>query len=208
MAVYGLLGGTFDPVHLGHLVLAESARETFRLDKVFFVPAGNPPHKPGQVMAAATDRLRMVKIAIAGNPHFIVSPIELERSGPSYTIDTVAALRADTPGLNWGLIVGSDTLQEISTWRNYQDLIPQVWLLAAARPGTPLTMPPDLSPWADRIKFFAPPSLDISATMLRDRIYRGLSLRYLVPEGVAHYIAERRIYIAEGQKGRREEVNG
>ncbi|MGE5550239.1 MAG: nicotinate-nucleotide adenylyltransferase [Bacteroidota bacterium] len=194
MAARGILGGTFDPIHTGHLCLAESAREVFQLERVIFVPAGNPPHKPGLVAAAAQDRFRMVEIATADNPNFLASPVELERLGPSYTIDTVNSLRTAYPGLEWCLIMGSDTLAEIQTWRDYRSLLPLVTILAAVRPGVPLVLPPELQPWAERVKTFSSPALDISATMIRQRLGQGLSVRYLIPAGVASYIEERGLY--------------
>ncbi len=194
MAACGLLGGTFDPIHLGHLALAESAREAFHLDEVIFVPAGEPPHKPGQVAAARVDRLRLVEMAVADNPYFAVSRIEVDRPGPSYTIDTVTALRAERPSADWWLIVGSDTLAEIPTWHRYTDLLPLVRLAAAARPGTSLDVPIALQPWLGRIEFFSAPALDISASMIRERIADGRSLRYLVPDRVRAFLATHRLY--------------
>ena len=195
MSAIGLLGGTFDPIHLGHLVLAESAREAFGLDGILFVPAGQPPHKPGAVMAPASDRWRMVEIATNDNPFFSVSPVEIERAGPSYTVDTVACLRRQQPSVDWCLIVGSDALAEIPTWHDYQGLLPLVRILAAARqPGTPLTLPPEINAWSDRVSFFHPPSLDISASLIRQRVRDGLSVRYLVPAGVAAYLAGHHLY--------------
>lgn len=193
MAV-GLLGGTFDPIHLGHLVLAESARESFGLEKVVFMPAGQPPHKPDAVVAPAGDRLRMVEMAVAGNPYFTVSTLEVERPGPSYTVETVAALQRAEPGLEWCLIVGSDALVEIQTWHQYKRLFGMVRILAAARPGTELALPDGLEDWAGRVVFFHPPSLAISSTAIRERARMGLSLRYLVPDRVAAYIRERGLY--------------
>lgn len=201
MAAIGLLGGTFDPIHLGHLVLAESARESFGLEKVVFVPAGQPPHKPDAVLAPARERLRMVEIAVADNPYFAVSALEVERPGPSYTVETVAALRLAEPGLDWHLIVGSDALAELPTWYQYERLLGMVRVLAAARPGTELALPDGLEDWAGRIAFFHPPGLAISSTVIRERARRGLSLRYLVPDRVVAYIREKGFYRDPGQGG-------
>lgn len=200
LAAIGLLGGTFDPIHLGHLVLAEVARETFGLEKVIFMPAGQPPHKP-RAMAAAGDRLRMVEMAIAGNPYFAVSTLEIERPGPSYTVDTVTALRRSAPEADWHLIIGSDVLEEIPTWHEYEQLLGLVRVLAAARPGTELVLPPILAGWSAKIAFFYPPAIAISSTAIRERARQGLSLRYLVPERVAAYILEKGLYRAEDQGG-------
>jgi len=196
LSAVGILGGTFDPVHLGHLVLAESARETFGLARVVFVPAGQPPHKPGTVITPARERLHMVEIAIADHPLFAVSPIEVERPGPSYTVDTIGELCETEPAAEWCLIVGGDALAEIPTWHDYRTLLTLVTVLAAGRPGISLALPPELYEWPARVSLFYPPSLDISATMIRERIQRGLSIRYLVPGGVAAYLAEHRLYSA------------
>lgn len=194
MPAIGLLGGTFDPIHLGHLALAESAREAFGLAGVVLVPAGQPPHKPGAVMAPARDRLRMVEIATDENPHFSVSTVEIERTGPSYTVDTVVCLRRQQPAVDWCLIVGSDALAEIPTWHDYQRLLSLVRILAAARPGTPLALPPEIDARSARIDLFYPPSLEISASSIRQRIRDGLSVRYLVPTEVIAYLTARRLY--------------
>lgn len=194
MPAIGLLGGTFDPIHLGHLALAESAREEFGLAGVVFIPAARPPHKPGVVMAPARERLRMVEIATDGNPYFSVSTVEIERTGPSYTVDTLIGLRRQQPAVDWCLIVGSDALVEIPTWHDYGRLLSLVRILAAARPGTPLAFPPEIDAGAARIELFYPPSLDISATLIRQRIRDGLSVRYLVPDEVIAYLTARRLY--------------
>lgn len=194
LAAAGILGGTFDPIHLGHLVLAESARETFGLSKVIFIPAGNPPHKPGRVMTPAVDRLRMVEIATADNPWFAVSAMEVEKNEPSYTYHTVSALQRAEKDTEWFLIVGADTLAEIPTWYEYRKLLAAVTILAATRPGSTLAVPAPLADLAGRIRLFHPPALDVSSTMIRERAMGGLSLRYLVPDGVADYIIRRGLY--------------
>ncbi|MGQ9779205.1 MAG: nicotinate-nucleotide adenylyltransferase [Bacillota bacterium] len=198
LAAIGLLGGTFDPIHLGHLVLAETARESFGLEKVIFMPAGQPPHKH-RAMAAAHDRLRMVEMAVADNPYFAVSTLEIERPGPSYTVDTVVALRRSAPAAEWYLIIGSDALAELPTWHEYEQLLGLVRVLAAARPGAELALPPVLAGWSAKIAFFYPPAIDISSTAIRTRARQGLSLRYLVPERVAAYILEKGLYRGETQ---------
>ena len=191
---YGIFGGTFDPIHLAHLLLAEMARESCGLDKVIFVPAANPPHKSGLVVAAARHRLRMVEIAVADNPCFEVSRVEIDRAGPSYTVDTVRWFRQSVPDAEWCLIVGSDTLAEIPGWHEYRSLLQLAAILAGARPGTPSAVPDELKPWRDRIGFFPLPAFDISATMIRARIASGLSVRYMIPPGVAVYLEEHPIY--------------
>ncbi|NLG84473.1 MAG: nicotinate-nucleotide adenylyltransferase [Firmicutes bacterium] len=200
LTAIGLLGGTFDPIHLGHLVLAETARESFGLEKVIFMPAGQPPHKQ-RAVAAAHHRLRMVEMAVADNPYFAVSTLEIDRPGPSYTVETVAALQRDRPEAAWYLIIGSDALAELPTWHEYRRLLELVHVLAAARPGSELVLPPVLAGWSAGITLIYPPAIDISSTAIRARARRGLSLRYLVPERVASYIREKGLYCGETQDG-------
>lgn len=194
MPARGLLGGTYDPIHVAHLVVAETARADFGLERVVFMPAGNPPHKPERVVAPASDRLRMVELAVAGNPGFAVSSLEIERPGPSYTVDTLGRLLADEPGVEWHLIVGGDTLLEIPTWHEFRRLFLHAGLLVAARPGVELRIPRELEAVQERIRFFYPPALDLSASMIRQRLGRGLSVRYLVPPAVVDYIGEHGLY--------------
>ena len=194
LARYRPAGWDIRPRSHGHLALAESAREVFGLAGVVFVPAGQPPHKPGVVMAPTRDRLRMVEIATDDNPYFSVSTVETERTGPSYTVDTLVGLCRQQPAVDWCLIMGSDALAEIPTWHDYKKLLSLVRILAAARPGTPLALPPEIEAGAFRIDLFHPPSLEISATAIRQRIRDGLSVRYLVPDGVIAYLTARQLY--------------
>lgn len=187
-----IFGGTFDPVHLGHLILAEHVAGFAALGEVVFVPAGRPPHKEGRTLAAARDRLAMVEAALAGNPCFSVSTIELERGDrPSFTIDTVRRLKAEG-AREVALILGADSLVELATWREPEALVAESRVLVVERPGVELADAPDhLRRHATRVPA---PLIDISSRMIRERVAAGHSIRYLVPEAVREYIAEHRLY--------------
>jgi nicotinate-nucleotide adenylyltransferase len=189
----GLFGGTFDPVHLGHLRAAETARETLALELVAFVPSAVPPHRTAP-LSAAGDRLAMTQLATESHPCFEAWDTELRRSGPSYTVDTVAALVAERPGDSFVLLVGADTWPEMPQWREPARLFGLVEVAVAERPGTPpLVLEPPF-PGARPLHRVSGPSLPISATAVRERVRRGQSVRYLVPDPVAEYIATRRLY--------------
>jgi nicotinate-nucleotide adenylyltransferase len=185
----GLLGGTFDPIHLGHLRAAENVREALSLDRVAFVPARTPPHRKGP-RATPLDRYAMVTVATSGHPSFSASDVELLREGPSYTVDTVAEWLREHPGDSVVLIVGADTYPEMATWREPARLFALCSVAVAARPGETV---PDLA-GAPRAEIVAGPGLPISSTDIRQRVAAGCSIRYLVPDGVADYIAKRGLY--------------
>lgn len=184
----GVLGGTFDPVHLGHLRAAEAAREALGLDRVLLVPAGAPPHKPSP-RASRLDRYAMVALAAAGYPGFVPSSLELEREGPSYTVDTVRALRG--PETRCFLIVGSDTWPEMASWREAKALLEEVGLAVVGRPGEPTAAGPACGLG---VRVVDEPGLPISASDLRGRAAQGRSLWGLVPDAVADYIQKRGLY--------------
>mgnify|MGYP001561482563 FL=1 len=188
----GIMGGTFDPIHLGHLRAAENAREELGLQEVVFVPAGVPPHRQAP-LASALDRFTMAALATAGHPGFRTSPCELRREGPSYTVDTVAAFREEWPGVELVLIVGSDTFPELAGWRERDRLLSLCTLAVVARPdqGTAGSAPMAGSVAVARV---TAAGLPISGTGIRERIAAGRSVRYLVPDGVAEYIAKRGLY--------------
>jgi nicotinate-nucleotide adenylyltransferase len=188
----GLFGGTFDPVHLGHLRAAESAREALALDLVAFLPCAVPPHRA--TASSAEDRLAMTRLATAPNASFEGWDVELRRQGPSYTVDTVAGLVGERPGDWFVLLVGADTWPEMSSWREPERLLSLVEVAVADRPGAqlPELVPPFASSRGVRRVFG--PALPVSATAVRERVRLGLSVRYLVPDAVADYIAERGLY--------------
>lgn len=180
----GVFGGTFDPVHVGHLAIALAALESAKLDRIVFVPARRSPLKDRGPAAGEADRLLMLEAAVKGEPRFAVSRVELEREGPSYTVDTLEALRADGELF---LILGSDALADFPRWRSPERIRALAKILVARRPGAP---EPD-APWAQA---FDAPRLDISSRELRARASRGLSLRYLVPDDVWRHIEHKGIY--------------
>lgn len=198
----GVLGGTFDPVHVAHLALAQEAAESLGLERILFVPAGSPPHKPGVAVTPGPDRLAMVRLAIAGNDRFEASPIELDREGPSYTVDTLEALAAvrgsPDPAGDIVLILSADAFVGLPTWHEPRRVLELARLAVAPRDGYPEAGPeflatrfPDM---ADRVVFLDGPRIRLSASVLRDRAAAGRSLRYLVPDAVAAYIGDHDLY--------------
>jgi nicotinate-nucleotide adenylyltransferase len=194
----GVLGGTFDPPHVGHLWLATLAADTLALDRVLFMPAGQPPHKRGRTMTSAAERLLMTRLAIAGDPTFGLSAIEMERPGPSYTVDSVAELLRLYASARVYLLMAADSLAQVETWREPERLLSMVEWAIGPRPGSVL---PDrdalvrrFGPGAARIHLLDGPSLDVSASEIRHRVAAGKAIRYLVPRAVEELIAERGLY--------------
>ncbi len=189
----GLFGGTFDPVHLGHLRAAESAREALGLERVAFVPSAEPPHRP-RPLSPAEDRLAMCRLATAAHPSFLTWDLELRRAGPSYTVDTVAALVAERPDDDFVLIVGADTWPEMPSWREPQRLFSLVEVAVTARPGTQAEELAAPFPGCRGVSRVGGPALNISATAVRERSRAGHSIRFLVPDTVADHIERRGLY--------------
>lgn len=198
----GVFGGTFDPIHLAHLAVAEEAAEVLGLERVLFIPAGRPPHKPGQEITPAKHRLAMVELAIAGNARFGVDRLELDRPGPSYTVDTLEALRASRAAagasLDLTLVLSAEAFLGLMTWREPRRVLELARVVVAPRDGYPGAGPdflaehlPDL---ADRATFLDGPRVRLSASELRARAAAGRSLRYLVPDAVAAYIGDHGLY--------------
>jgi len=187
----GLLGGMFDPIHIGHLRAAEIVREALALEEVVFVPTGRPPHR-GQPAAAGLDRYAMVALATAAQRAFVPSDVELVREGPSYTVETVALIRKQRPGVDVVLIVGSDNLPMIADWHEPERLLELCTVAVVERPGSipaPAgTLPPE------RVHRVEGTALPIASRDLRERIRAGRSVRHLVPGGVADYIEKRGLY--------------
>lgn len=202
----GVFGGTFDPIHWGHLILAEQCREQRRLDKVLFVPAGQPPHKLAGQITAGKLRREMVELAIAGNATFAVSDVELRRPGPSYTVETLRELRREYAGDELFLLIGSDSLSELPQWRDPAKVAELASLVVVTRPGAPLTDLRGLEGvlTAEQIgrvreNVVEMPLVGISATDLRQRVFEGRSVRYLVPRAVEMFIETHGLYqSAEG----------
>jgi nicotinate-nucleotide adenylyltransferase len=195
----GILGGTFDPPHVGHLWLATLAADAIGLDRVLFMPAAQPPHKGGRLVTRASDRLLMTRLAVAGDDLFDLTLIEMERPGPSYTIDSVDELqRSYGTDATLYLLMAADSLASIDTWREPDALLERIEWVVGPRPGSPL---PDRSVLDDRfganasrITLLEGPSLDVSSSDIRRRVAAGHAIRYLVPRGVEELIRERRLY--------------
>ena len=203
----GVMGGTFNPIHIGHLVTAEEAYCQFDLDHVMFIPSSHPPHKVDHEIAPAEDRYLMTVIATAPNEHFTVSRIEIERGGPSYTIDTMRQLH-ELHGTNthFFFITGADAILEILTWKEPEELADYCDFIAATRPGYSLAKFEELHLLEQekrrlpRVHFMEVPALAISSTDIRQRIREGRPIRYLVPDGVAYYLKKRGLYRENGPR--------
>jgi nicotinate-nucleotide adenylyltransferase len=196
----GLFGGTFDPIHLGHLILAEACREAVGLERVWFVVAGSPPHKPAG-RTPVSDRLEMVRIATAGHPAFEVSEIEARAAGPNYSFETVEAVQRDRPGDELFFLIGADSLAELPSWRHPQRIAAVATLVVVNRPGIDpavLVAPPDLGPGARPLVTVTVPPIGIASHDLRRRVAEGRSIRYQVPRGVEAYIAANGLYRGAG----------
>ena len=191
----GVMGGTFDPIHHGHLVAAEEARWQFGLDRVVFVPAGRPWQKPVGV-TPPEDRYRMTVIATASNPAFTVSRLEIDHPGPTYTVDTLRRLRAEQEdGTRLYFIIGADAILQLLTWKEPDQVLAQAEFIAATRPGFDLDRLVSQVPGAaDRIHRMEIPALAIAASDIRARVARGAPIQYLVPDGVARYIHKHGLY--------------
>lgn len=197
----GVFGGTFDPVHLGHLILAEQCREQGRLDRVLFVPAARPPHKQEGALTPFERRVEMLALAIAGQPAFQIEELEKDRPGPSYTVDTLAALHARQGDVELFLLLGSDSLLDLPYWYEPVRILQLAGLLIVARPGW--DMPPLESLRATlklpaevplRIQLVRSPLIDLASRDLRRRLAEGQSVRYMVPRAVEVYAREKNLY--------------
>lgn len=201
----GILGGTFDPIHFGHLVIAEEVYATLHLTEIVFIPAGHPPHKTTEEITAAEHRLKMLELAIASNTHFAISRIELDRPGPSFTVDTLQLLRK-----HWGehtaiyFIIGGDSLEDLLSWRDPPGILQQVnHLVAVRRPG--YSESETYYDWLDaqlpgikqRLLIVNAPQLDISASDLRKRVAEGRPIKYQTPDSVESYIVQYGLYRAK-----------
>ncbi len=188
----GILGGTFDPPHLGHLLLAECARETLALDRVLFVPARLPPHKRNRRVSPATTRIRLLRAALSGTG-FSLSTLEIERGGPSYTVDTLLALSKRHPKAALFLLVGEDSLNDLPSWRDPERILELATVAVARRPGG-RRVARLMRAWRERVRFLPNPPLEIASRDLRERVRRGRSIRFLVPRAVGRLIDARALY--------------
>lgn len=209
----GIFGGTFNPIHLGHLRSAEEVRERQNLDRILFIPSASPPHKQNADVAPARHRLAMVRLAIAGNRAFSASSIEIDRPGHSYSVDTLDALRASHPAVRFSFILGIDAFREISTWMEYRRLFELCDIIVTSRPSCEEAALASLIPIAARrefcyrrgrkvlehrsghqIVFQRVSDFAISASDIRARRRRGDSIRYLVPQAVERYLVRHKLY--------------
>jgi nicotinate-nucleotide adenylyltransferase len=184
----GVLGGTFDPVHNGHLALAAAAREELALDEVLFVPAGQPWRKAGREIASDEDRLAMLRLALAGEPAYRIATFELEREGPSYTADTLEALRAERPDDELFFLMGEDALADLPNWVRPDRIVGLATLAVARRSDG------NGAADAERVVWLKMPLVPVSATDIRERVRRGEPIEDMVPPAVADYIRERGLY--------------
>lgn len=201
MKSIGIYGGSFDPIHIGHLILAESACEELGLEKVIFVPALQSPLKGHLPLVTGEDRLHMIQRAIEGNQYFTYSKVELERKPPSYTIDTLLFFRKVFPEYRLYLLMGQDSLDELLYWHQFHEILQLARIGVGARPGFERTLPPLLQEYEDQsmksqgIVFFRNLTVGTSSSEIRERLKQGKSIRYLLPTEVYNYIMERKLYI-------------
>jgi nicotinate-nucleotide adenylyltransferase len=193
----GILGGTFNPPHLGHLVSAQEAYIQLELERVILIPARQPPHKPVDEEPGAGHRLELCRLAVDGDPRFEVSDLELNRDGPSYTVDTLSSLHSSTPDTDLYLILGGDIAAGLPDWHQPERVLSLATVAVAKRRGTPRELVEQSLArlrGGERTKFFHMPRIGVSSTFIRERVRAGQSIRYLVPDKVAGYIAEEGLY--------------
>ena len=184
----GILGGTFNPIHYGHLILGEQVAGKLKLDRVIFVPAFMPPHKSDKGIVAPEHRLKMLELAVVGNPHFTVSDIEIRRRGKSYTVDTLREIKKKYPKAALFFICGSDLVSEIPTWKNVGEIYKMARFILAKRPGFGKRLS-----GRSFLKIHVA-QVDISSSSIRSLVSRGSSIRYLTPDSVAQYIEKHNLY--------------
>jgi nicotinate-nucleotide adenylyltransferase len=194
----GILGGTFDPPHIGHLILAEEAWALLHLERVYLVPAGDPPHKRGMRLSPAYHRRRMVEMSIADNPHFLLSTVDIDRPGPHYTVDMVRLLRAALPGNSeLYFLMGADSLADLPNWHRPDLLIASCRLVAMSRPGYPVDwemLEVALPGVRERVIQLDMPELEIASHVIQRRVRQGLPIRYQVLPAVEEYIRQQGLY--------------
>lgn len=198
----GIFGGSFDPVHLGHLLLAEQCLEAAELDQILFVPAAIPPHKQDIKLTRSENRLDMLRLAIGGNDRFSIDTCELDREGISFTVDTLKHYKQQSPGKNLFLLIGADSLDEFHTWKDPKEICDLATPLVVSRPGSDPIDYEKLAPFTtastlQRAKSisFQSRQVEISSTEIRARIGAGKSIRYLTPRAVEQYILEKKLYL-------------
>jgi nicotinate-nucleotide adenylyltransferase len=196
----GILGGTFDPPHIAHLVMADQARDQLKLERVLFVPAGQPPHKLDRSVSPVEVRVAMTELAIAGHPAFELARVDVDRPGPHYTADMLALIHRAHPGDELYLLIGSDSLRDLLSWYEPVRVVAQARLAVMRRPNAEpdlLALKAALPGMGGRVDWVDAPWLDISSSDIQRRVRAGLSIRYLVPKAVASLIAEQGLYCHE-----------
>ncbi len=197
----GLMGGTFDPIHIGHLVTAEEARQQFGLDHVIFIPAGVPPHKDARYISLAEHRYIMTMLAVVDNPYFTVSRLEIDRRQPSYTIDTVQnILQIYNYQVRLYFITGADAILDIIAWKDCERLLDSCYFIAASRPGYSFGKLKDVlasvsSRMIKKVHLLEIPAMAVSSTFIRSRVASGKTIKYLTPDAVEQYIYKNRLYL-------------
>lgn len=196
----GLMGGTFNPVHFAHLILAEQARVQFQLDEVWFLPSGHPPHKPNSEIVSEEHRIKMLELAIQTNPYFRIETLELYQSGYNYTVETLKRLKTKYPFKEFYFIIGGDSLESFSSWRQPKEILELSHVVAAGRDE----MSPDSlsetvqqlnKAYQSDIKMLQVPNISLSSKMIREQLKVGSSVRYFLPEQVLCYILEKKLYL-------------
>lgn len=193
----GVLGGTFDPIHVGHLRIAEVLGEELSLDLILLIPAGVPPHKSSQPIATAAQRLHMAELAAAGNPRFQASSIDVDTPGRSFTVDLLARIRSSFPNTELFFLMGADSLRDLPTWNRPDQIITLARIAVADRPGVDVDKEhvfQRLPSLRGRLHMLSAPGMDVSSTYLRSRVATGKSIRYLTPESVRLFILEQSLY--------------
>jgi len=196
----GILGGTFDPIHTGHLIIAEMARQDHSLDKVLFIPAGHPPHKMKTSITPAKDRLKMVQLATESNPYFIVDDIEIKKDKISYTVDTLRDLKLSYPSnTEFSFIIGADSLVELKGWKDPQQILDLCKILVYVRNGVDKAIvQSEISKlekdFGAQVDIVEGPAIDISSSLIREMIRKGVSARYIIPKVVEEYISKVSLY--------------
>jgi nicotinate-nucleotide adenylyltransferase len=197
----GVFGGSFDPVHYGHLILAEQCREQAGLDEVWFIPAARPPHKLDDSQSPFAARVEMLRLALSGPPVFRIDPLETERDGPSFTADTLEELDRRHPGREWSLLLGGDSLADFPSWREPLRILKRAELVVMERPGSPILGPEELAGalkmpagTQPRLRKVDVPLIDLSSRDIRRRVTAGCSIRFMVPPEVDDYVRANRLY--------------
>ncbi len=191
---YGIFGGTFDPIHFGHLIAAQTAAEALNLDRVVFLPSAHPPHKDIPSVSPYPDRRQMVELATKDNPKFLVSDLEAERPDPSYTVKTLKDLRREFPRTTYllTLLIGADNLRDFKNWKEPERIIDQIEIAVLARPGYQQSDAPKI--FRGKAKWVQIPLIEISSTDIRNRVAHSLPIQYQVPKNVADFINQKKLY--------------